>query len=326
MRKILFTYVPASVVLAFLAMVLLTCGGGGSGGTLTGLSISGPATMSEYETATYKATATWDGNSTTTVTPTWSVDSQMATISNDGCLLCQEGIDNDQVVTITATYSAWGITKTATLDVTINHVPIVPFTDEELRGKVFYDIGSFKSLYKLNTDSSLEVYFRLYGTSGDRGYCKTGTWNNNPDRLFLEFADTGEYTVYRTADSSTDMEVIICETFWGSHVSTWEKTIPVEPAKLPGTYKDDIDGTTWVFNANGTGTVSVFGGTPFTWSVDTNGVLRMLASNGYAMSFYVRATSQSNATEYTILKAAFIENSPGGGFYGYYGGIELTRQ
>jgi len=326
MKKFFITYIPASMLLALLTMVLLTCGGGGGGGgrepgTLTGLSISGPSTMSEYGTATYTATASWDDNTTSTVTPTWSVDSQMANISTNGCLSCQGGIDSDQMVTITATYFYGGITKTATLDMTVTHVPLIPFTDEELRGKGFYDGGYLDQLYILNADSSIEVYF-------DTGYYVTGTWNNDPDGLFLDFhfADIGPYTVNRFADSSTDMEVVICEPFWGSHARTWEKIIPVEPAKLPGTYIDDIDGTTWVFNANGTGTVSVFGGSPFTWSVDASGVLRMPASNGYSMSFYARATSQSTATEYTILKAAFTEHNPVGGFYGYYGGIELTRQ
>jgi len=31
MRKILFTYLPASLFLAFLAMILVSCGGGGDG-------------------------------------------------------------------------------------------------------------------------------------------------------------------------------------------------------------------------------------------------------------------------------------------------------
>jgi len=53
----------------------------------------------------------------------------------------------------------------------------------------------------------------------------------------------------------------------------------------------------------------------------------MPADTGYTASFYVRATSQSTATEYTILRAGFPEhNTSTGAFYSYYGGIELTRQ
>jgi hypothetical protein len=144
MRKILVTYIPASMLLAFLAMVLLTfggCGGDGGGGsavgggggngggeilpaaTLTGLSITGPSSMSETSTAMFTAIASWSDNSTSMVTPTWSVDSQMASI-NPGGELCCHGIDNDQLVTITATYSSGEITKTATMDVTITNKTI----------------------------------------------------------------------------------------------------------------------------------------------------------------------------------------------------------
>ena len=107
--------------------------------TLTGLSINGPSSMPEYGTATYTATASWSDNSTSTVTPTWSVNSQVAGINTGGVLSCQGGVASDQTVTITATYSAGGITETATMDVTIIHAPSMPFTEQELSGKVFFE-------------------------------------------------------------------------------------------------------------------------------------------------------------------------------------------
>ena len=143
MRKFLITYLPSSLLLAFLAMVLLTfggCGGDGGGGsavgggggngggeilpaaTLTGLSINGPSSMSANSTATYTATARWSDNSTSTVTPTWGVNSFVASISPNGVLSCHQTIFYDEPATVTATYSAGGITKTATLDVTIVNV------------------------------------------------------------------------------------------------------------------------------------------------------------------------------------------------------------
>jgi hypothetical protein len=106
---------------------------------------------------------------------------------------------------------------------------------------------------------------------------------------------------------------------------TWEKIVPVDPGKFPGTYTDSL-GYTWVVNADGSGSVSIFGGITFTWSVDS-GVLRMPSSTGYTAVFYARASSQSTATSYTILKVGFPEfNTTTGGFYQYYGGMELTRQ
>src|SRR5512146_2583214 len=140
MRKFLFTSLSASWFLAFLAMVLFTvagCGGDGGGGfaaegggedggggsavTLTGLSINGPSSMIMYSTATYTATASWSDNSTSTVTPTWGVNSLVASISPDGVLSCNHAIIYDEPASLTATYSSGGITKTATKDVTITN-------------------------------------------------------------------------------------------------------------------------------------------------------------------------------------------------------------
>jgi len=294
--------------------------------TLTGLSINGPSSMSEYGTATYTATASWSDNSTSTVTPTWSVNSQFAGISTGGVLYCQGGIASDQTVAVSATYSAGGNTITAAKDVTITHVPSIPFTAQELSGRAFFYESE---LNILNADFSL-VQYSTYGyPRGDPSYYVTGTWSNLPNCLDLNFRlfDRGPYTVQRIADSSTAMEVAIYQEPWLPYVVTWEKTVPVDPAKLPGTYKQSVEGYTWVFNADGTGSVSIFGGINFTWSVDSAGVLKMPSATGYTAVFYARASSQSTATSYTNLKVGFAEhNTSTGNFYKYFGGYELTRQ
>ena len=302
--------------------------------TLIGLSISGPSSVSEGRTATYTATATWSDNSTSTVTPTWSVNSQVAEISTGGVLTCH-GVSSDQAVAIAATYSSGGIVKTATMDVTITSAPSIPFAQEELSGKVFFKEnvgagGGYSSwLYILNADKTLELYATFGTTRGAPSYYVTGTWSNNNDGLYLNFrfVDYSPAIVQRITDSPTEMEVKYFDTFWGlSPNQTWEKTMPVDPVKLPGTYVGS-DGYTWVFNANGTGTVSIFGGITFTWSVDSAGVLRMPSTTGYTAVFYARATSQSTATQYTIFKVGFAEhNTSTGYFYKYYGGLSLTRQ
>ena len=293
--------------------------------TLTGLSISGPSSMSANSTAAYTATATWSDNSTSTVAPAWSVNSDMASISFSGVLSCH-GIFNDQTATIAATYSSGGITKTATMDVTITSAPSIPFTQEELSGKVFF---SKNFLYILNADKTLELYATFGTPPGDPSYYVTGTWSNDNNGLYLnfKFTDYAPAIVQRIADSPTEMVVEYFDTFWGLIPNqTWEKTMSVDPVKLPGTYTGS-DGYTWVFNENGTGTVSIYGGITFTWSVDSDGVLRMPSSTGYTAVFYARATSQSTATQYTILKVGFAEhNASTGYFYKYYGGLSLTRQ
>jgi len=302
---------------------------------LTGLLINGPYTMSDSDTATYTATARWSDNTTSTVTPTWSVDSQLAQISTGGALSWQGGLTSDQRVMITATYSSGGTTEACTKYVTIAHGTI-PFTNQELSGRIFFwgtDLaGSPSRVYILNADSSLKVYV-TFGANAMHTLA-TGTWSIYPDgALHLDFfvADNGPLRVRRFTDSSTEMVVEVYDEAWGqwgfsARVETWEKTVPVDPSKLPGTYSDD-DGYAWVFNNDGTGSVSIFGGTTFTWSVDSAGVLRLPFATGYTGVLYARASSQTTDTSYTSLMAAFAEHRTSTGiFYEYYGGIVLTRQ
>ena len=340
MRKIFFTYAPASMLLALLAMVLLTCGGGGgsdggsSRGDLTGLSISGPLSMSEYGTATYAATATWSDNSTTTVTATWSVNLQTASISTSGVLSCV-GIDNNQTVTVTASYTSGGLTETDTMDVSVTDVATIPFTAQMVSGQAFFEEnfpagGGYEStLSLLNADFTFDQYSyegppppdTPTGTSD----FATGTWSIDASgNLVIIIGGQGTITVGLISDSSTMMQAVVADGTEPPPMVTLEKIVPVDPSLLlPGTY-DGSDGFTWVFNADGTGTAAGF---TFSSSVDSEGVLRMPFNTGYTGSVYARATSQSTATEYTILRMAFTEhNTATGNFYFYYGGIELTRQ
>ena len=86
--------------------------------TLAGLSISGPASLSESGSATYTATAIWSDNTTTAVTPAWSDNSIYASISARGVLTASP-VTTNQPVTVTASYTAGGITRTAARAVTI---------------------------------------------------------------------------------------------------------------------------------------------------------------------------------------------------------------
>jgi len=342
MRKILTNYLPVSLLLAFLAMVLLMCGGGGGDGggspkTLTGLSVSGPASMSEYGAATYTATASWDDNTTSTVMPAWSVNLQTASISTAGVLSCSR-INADQAVTITATYSSGGVDETGTMDVTITDIATIPFTTEMVSGQAFFEEYTFGEDYlsflsSFRADFSFDQYY--YDgppppdtvTGGTSDY-DTGTWTIDTfGNLVLTFSDQDTVTVGLISVSATELQAVFDEGTEPPPMGTLEIIVPVDPSKLPGTYAGDDD-YTWVFNAGGTGSVPDFGdGLTFTWSMDTEGVLRMPADTGYTASFYVRPTSQSTATEYTVLRAGFTEhNTSTGAFYRYYGGIALTRQ
>jgi len=332
MRKFSITYLPASLLLVFLAMFLFSCGGGGGGGSstpaadLTGLSMNGPSSMSEYGTATYTATASWSDNSTSTVAPTWSVNSQTATISPGGVLYCPS-IDSDQAVTVTATYSSGGVTETADTVVTVTNITTIPFTAQMVSGEAFFEENFYaggdydSTLYIFNADSSLELY--IYENPPDTSEDVTGTWSVDASgNLILTITGQGTYTVVLLADSSTEMEVLIDDGTGTPFTVILEKTVPVDSSKVPGTY---TDGSTWTFNADGTGSTTGGGGWTFDWSVDS-GILKNVFSNGYQGWFYARASSQSTATSYTMLNVAFVELDPSGGFYNYYGGIDLTRQ
>ena len=92
---------------------------------LSSIAVSGPASVNEGGTGTYTATATWSDGSTTSVTPTWSENSSYATISAGG-VLTASAVTSNQTVTVTASYTSGGVTRTATRSVSIVDVPGLP--------------------------------------------------------------------------------------------------------------------------------------------------------------------------------------------------------
>lgn len=336
MRRWLATYVPVSVLCLFLGTLLITCGGGGDGGgvpdlPLTGLVINGPATVSEYGTGTYTATASWGDNTTSTVTPTsWSVNSQVATISASGVLTCGT-IDADQTVTVTATYTYGGVNETDSMNVALTNIVTIPFTLQMLSDQGFfqesyvaYGSNYLSTLVILYADSSLEQ-FETDSTDGP-GELLTGSWSLDASgNLIVDIGAQAPITVALISDSATEIQVLIDDGVLTPYIETLEKIVPIDPAKVPGTYNASPSGGTWVFNVDGTATVSKFPQYSLTWSVDAAGVLRIPANNGYMPVFYGRASSQSDNTSYTTLKVAFPEFAPTGDLYKYYGGMILQR-
>jgi len=93
--------------------------------TLSSLSVSGSDFVSENNSAGFVATATFSDNTTQTVTDnaTWSENSVYAGINSSGVLTASE-VTEDTSVTIQATYTIGGVTRTASKMVTIIDVPI----------------------------------------------------------------------------------------------------------------------------------------------------------------------------------------------------------
>jgi hypothetical protein len=325
------------VGLAFLSFIgivaiLAACGGGGGGGggepplkPLADLSISGPSSVAEYSTAAYTATATWSDNSTSAVLPAWSVNSQAMTIDAGGNLSCSQ-IDGDVTVTITATYASGGVTRTATMDVNVANVTTVPFASDMLSGKVFYAENSYPGgaydtlLLHFHSDSTLWVD----GMGISRGRF-TGSWSiDSGGSLTTSVGGQGTVRMMLVSDSVTGLQVVVAEGTGAPSGCTLRKTMPADPAKVPGIYLTPTGGN-WTFRADGTGSTSEDGGWTYTWSA-APGFLNLVFSNGYVGRFYVRADSQVTDTAYAVLNLVFEEFNPGGGFFQYYGERILTRQ
>ena len=92
---------------------------GGAAKSLTSLAITGPATVAENATAAYVATATFSDGSTqaVTTTATWTENSTFASIA--GGVLTATAVTGNQPVTISASFTSAGVTRSATLAVSI---------------------------------------------------------------------------------------------------------------------------------------------------------------------------------------------------------------
>lgn len=96
--------------------------------TLSSLSIGGPASVSGGGSGQFTATATMSDGSTRTVSPVWSVSP--ATYSSIGAtgLLTASQVSSSQTVTVAASYTLAGVTRSASKAVTISDVSKTPAT------------------------------------------------------------------------------------------------------------------------------------------------------------------------------------------------------
>jgi hypothetical protein len=99
---------------------------------LSSLSISGSNTVVENNSTSFTATATFSDNTTQTVTGStvWSENSTAASINTSG-VLTASAVSENTAITVQASYTVAGVTKTATKVITIIDVPasnLVPDT------------------------------------------------------------------------------------------------------------------------------------------------------------------------------------------------------
>ena len=91
----------------------------GTGAALSGIAIIGAASVNEGASGAYAVTATYDNGSTATVAATFSLSGTAATLT--GSQLSGATVTSDQTVMLNAAYTEFGVTKTATLSVTIRN-------------------------------------------------------------------------------------------------------------------------------------------------------------------------------------------------------------
>jgi len=299
--------------------------------TMTGLYILGPSVMNKYSTATYIAMADFSDHSTSTVTPTWSVNSQVASISAGGVLSCQT-IGTDQTVTVSATYSSGGSTKTAVKEVTIANKPTFPFRTSMLLLAMYFEEnfnagGDYdSSLFKFNDDSTFQHY-RYRNPPGTSEYF-SGTWSIGASGEAIRNYGGGKTTTVMLLDDLfISGRVLVDEGTGTPSIVTWKWAgpgpFPFDRSLLPGTYVNQY-GDTWVFHSNGTGSTTSDGGSAYTWSVDA-GIIKVVFPNGYVGWMY-QTPSANTWTSYPEIAWAFVLNTPTGDFSFYYGGMKLTRQ
>jgi hypothetical protein len=89
---------------------------------LTGITISGAASVNEGGTALYSATASWSDGTTTAVSPTWSLAGTAYAAINSVGVLTAGSVSADQTVTVNASFTAGGATRTASRAVVVVNV------------------------------------------------------------------------------------------------------------------------------------------------------------------------------------------------------------
>jgi len=88
--------------------------------TLSSISITGEAAIASNSSKTYSCTATYSDNTSVTVTPTWSISpTTYASVSTSGTVTNNNATAENRTVTLTATCTVNGVTKTATKTISL---------------------------------------------------------------------------------------------------------------------------------------------------------------------------------------------------------------
>jgi len=138
--------------------------------TLSTLGISGPATVNENSTGQYASTAYFSDGSLETVNPVWGEDSTATTISASG-LLSTGDVAGDTLVTVSASYTYGGLTRSAQKSVSVLDVvaPVYTLTVTAINGTVMKipDQATYASNSVVGLTATAAGGYQFGGWSGD---------------------------------------------------------------------------------------------------------------------------------------------------------------
>ncbi|QBG45945.1 hypothetical protein EGM51_00405 [Verrucomicrobia bacterium S94] len=177
---------------------------------MTGIEISGPASMDEDGEARFICTAKYSDLSTETVTPTWSDNADFAAISETGMLTSDDLIE-DKPVTVSATYEG----ESASLQITvIDSVPTLTGLTVEGPSQIYEQTNALFSCKAAYSDGSSQTVDADWSVSSTEA-------SINSDGLLT------------AGDVSEDVDILVYAAFGGKSANA-SLSIKYVPAELVG--------------------------------------------------------------------------------------------
>jgi alpha-tubulin suppressor-like RCC1 family protein len=145
-------------------------------GMLASIAIVGSEVLSENSSARYGATATYDNGSVLQVPAILSLSQTSAAALTDSNLLSARPVSADTTVTLIATYSEAGVTRTATLPVLIKDVASVPGTPTQVTAIMGIGRASISFAAPASDGGSAVIQYTVTANPGGQ----TGTGTTSP--------------------------------------------------------------------------------------------------------------------------------------------------
>jgi hypothetical protein len=183
---------------------------------LISIAVSGPSSVNEGAAATYTASAAWSDGTNTTVTPTWSAS--LGTISGAG-LFSAPSVTSNQSGTIGASYTYGGVTRTASLGVSV--------------------VDGSATLTGIAVSGPPSV-----NEGGTGTYTATGTWDNGTtSTIDPTWSENSSYATFASggvlsASAVTSSQAVTVTATYGGRTATMSVTIVDVPAATPAAPKN----------------------------------------------------------------------------------------